>query len=276
MAIIAQSSIIQIDAYQSASGPNWADVVVTASRKSGNFWGMQQGLRLAVHGEYSNWWACPNLGAWKHDSAGYYIMYNGYRQSLSWYYWAPQAGYQTGTSIAMTKRVYIDRGNSKQGSTTINVGMDGTYSSAKCSGTITLYTTAVAEPSNLSISATADGKNVTNRYIRVSYNFTNPENFYSAEIYHNNVRISNLTIPITYAMFNTTQTFKLIVRGKDGSTKEATTSVWIEPSGVGIWYKQSGTAKEVFHVYYKNSQGNIIEVSEAWYRRNTTNIKTVK
>jgi hypothetical protein len=40
--------------------------------------------------------------------------------------------------------------------------------------------------------------------------------------------------------------------------------------------RHGGQTKEVFHVYYKNNSGKIIEVTEAWYRRNGINIKTVK
>lgn len=107
MAVIAQSSIVQIDAYQSSNGSNWAEVTVTASRKGGNFWGMQKGVRVGVDDAYTNWWACPNLSGWKHDSDGYYLTYNGKRQSLSWYFWAPQEGYKTGTSISMKKEFLL-------------------------------------------------------------------------------------------------------------------------------------------------------------------------
>ena len=84
-------------------------------------------------------------------------------------------------------------------------------------------------------------------------------------------------IAVTNAMHNTTRTYTITIKGDDGVVyKTQSVSVYIEPSGVGIWYKQNNKPKECYHVYYKNNQGNIIEVTEAWYKRNSQNIKTVK
>ena len=78
-------------------------------------------------------------------------------------------------------------------------------------------------------------------------------------------------------MFNTTQKFSISIKGKDGQEYHTTnSSILVQPSGVGIWYKGNNKMNEVYHVYYKNNNGEMIDVTEAWAKLGGKIIKTVK
>lgn len=292
MAVIARTDQVTIEAWQTEWHANKAKFHVKAYRNGTYFWGgaiwsggvrVRGATHLEINGEYVTNWAAPKKSSWKWDGSVYYLMYNGRQQVLDWSYWAPQPGWIAANSIEYDREVSISRGSSRQGSKSVPIKVIMENGWASCVGSLTVYTSAINDVSGVSLSASVTDKSQTTRNITVSCGFTNPESYYTAYLYHGGTLLGSSrsgfskSIPVTYAMFSTNQTFRLVIKGNDGKTYvDKSTSVYIEPSGVGIWYKQSGSAKEVFHVYYKNSSGRIIEVTEAWYRRNNINIKTVK
>jgi hypothetical protein len=286
--MLVQRTAFQVEAWQTGSTADSASYRMVVSRRGTYFWGTSNAVSVYDHNGRITYWAAPSKSSWKWDGSVYYLNnYDGSKQVLSWNYWAPQAGYVAANSLTYDRTVTgISRGNNRQGSRTINIGIQSTYSDSRfltCRGDLTLTTSKIADVSNVSLSASADGKDVSDRYIRITASFTNPESYYTGYLYHGNSLLGSTagsiskTVKITNAMFETTQGFTFVIKGKDGvtySTKSA--SAYIEPSGVGIWYKQNSSAKECFHVYYKNSSGKIIEVTEAWAKRNNINVKTVK
>ena len=121
-----------------------------------------------------------------------------------------------------------------------------------------------------------------NRKIRIAVSFTNPSSYYTGKLTGPGLAASGITNSysttqdVTYSMFKTTRKYTFVVTGADGTSKTVSKEVYIEPGGVGIWHRQNNQAKECFHVYYKNELGEIIEATEAWYRRNSQNIQTIK
>lgn len=294
MAVIAQTKQVTIEAWQTNQTYNKAYYHVKVYRNGSYFWGgavWQNGNRvrgachLEINGEYVINWAAPVRSSWKWDGSVYYLINgsDGSKQVLDWSFWAPQPGWITGNCLEYDREVSINRGTGRQGSKSvpINVIFENGWGSAR--GSLTVYTSKVNDVSNVSLSASVGDKSQTNRSITVSCSFTNPESYYTAYLYHGGTLLGSGTsgfsksIAVTYAMYNTNQSFRLIIKGKDGVTYvDKSVSAYVEPGGVGIWSRHGGQTKEVFHVYYKNNSGKIIEVTEAWYRRNGINIKTVK
>ncbi len=297
MAIIAQTAQVTVEAWQTSSDSKGGYYTVKVSRRGDYFWGGavwrnsttrdRGACHVEIEGKNVVNWAAPHISAWKWDGSVYYLRdyTSGQNKVLDWMFWAPQPGWDTFNYREFpNNRVDINRGTSRQASKSVSAGvvMENGWSSAM--GSITIYTSKIADPSNVGLSASVSSKTEAKRKITVSCSFSNPESYYTAYLYHGNTLLGSSssgftkTIDVTYSMFNTTQTFKLIIKGKDGVEyiTPKTTSVYIEPSGVGIWVRNGGATKEVFHVYYKSKTGAIVEVSEAWYRRNNINIKTVK
>ena len=235
----------------------------------------------------ANWnyfmmWGFPSSSEWKsswgkqswilRDNASYDVGFG----------WLPST---TVDSYTWEETISISRpDNSKQGSKKIKIGQDKGSASSSDWGPnmieLTLYTTKIGDPTNLSISASVDDRTKKNRKIKISASFGNTENFYSGAIYEGDTKLTDglsHTVNITKSMYGTTKTYKLVVTGKDGSkyNRSVTTSV-IEASGVGVWVNKSGTTKEIQNVYYKDKNGNIKDVTELWVRKNTTNYETVK
>ena len=292
MAVIARTDQVTIEAWQTEWHANKAKFHVKAYRNGTYFWGgsiWQNGIRvrgathLEINGEYVTNWAAPAKSSWKWDGSNYYLWYGGRKQILDWAYWAPQPGWIAAVCIEYNREVSINRGTSRQGSRSVPIKVIMENGWASCVGSLTVYTSAINDVSGVSLTASVTDKSQTVRNITVSCGFVNPESYYTAYLYHGNNLLGSSrsgfskVIPVTYAMFGTNQTFRLIIKGNDDRTYvDKTTSVYVEPSGVGIWYRQNNSTKEVFHVYYKNNSGRIIEVTEAWYRRNNINVKTVK
>lgn len=284
-----------VEAWQTVWRDGGAQYYVKMYRNGSYFWGGTNMIRPYLNGEYPYYgWAAPDRGSWKYFSntdpavGNYYRLYDSSSgwQNLSWVYFSPQPGYISAKVLEFYRDVTINRGNSRQGSVTVRVGIDSKYSDWRfpdCFVNLTLYTNKIADISNVALNVTIDDKSNNPRYIRVSSSFTNPSTYYTAYLYHNGNLLASGTgslsrnIEVTYNMFDTNQSFNLVIKGKDGVTyHNSTKTVHVEPSGVGIWVRQSNRANEVFHVYYKNNSGEIIEVTEAWYKRNSQNIKTTK
>lgn len=280
--MIVQNTAWQVEAYQTSNTSSSATYTLKVSRIGSKFWGA---AKVAVHDHNGHviYWAAPEKSKWKYDSTNKWWL-GSTSNRLDWRFWNPEPGYITASSLTYTRTVGISRGNNRQGSKTISVGIKSTLKDwTDTMGSLTLTTTKVADVSGVSFSVKQSDKNANPRTMDVSMSFNNPENYYTGYIYHNGSLLQTITstgaaiIHITNAMFNTNQRFQFIIKGKDGVTYvDKSASIYIEPSGVGIWYNQNGTAKEVFHAYYKNNSGDIIEVTEAWARKNNLNIKTVK
>lgn len=291
MAVIAQAYHVTIDAWQTGSDAGGASYHVNMTRRNYAFWGGKEMCRVKLWSgwgeEYPYFWACPAKSSWKWNGSNYYLLQHGSwgdPQYLSWYYWAPQDGYITGDSLSFDRYVYIDRGASRQGSRTINIGTLNWSGNGwdSCTGNLTLTTSRIADVSNANLNVTCDSKESNPRYIRISASYTNPEGYYTGHISGPGINTDftgsgSWTQAVTYDMYNTNRTYTLTIRGRDGTQYHSSSrTVYVEPGGVGIWRKENNQVKECFHVYYKNNQGNIIEVTEAWYKRNSQNIKTVK
>lgn len=282
-----QKNGLQVEASQTSSTATSATYTMKVSRRGTYFWGLKDKIYVCDHNGRIICWAAPEKSKWKWDGTNYYLTNSsGSKQTLSWEFWKPQSGYVAASSLTYTRTVTINRGNARQGSKTINIGIESAYSGSNlstCKGNLTLTTSKIADASNVVLTANADGVGVSDRYIRLSASFTNPENYYTGYLYHGSTLLGTTTnsiskeIKITNSMFETTQSFSFVIKGKDGVsyvTKPA--ECYVEPGGVGIWNRKDGVAKEVTNVYYKNNNGEIIEVTEAWVKRNNQAIKTVK
>ena len=281
--MIEQNAAWQVEANQISNDSESATYSLTVSRKGSKFWGE---AKVAVHDHNGHviYWACPERSKWKYSAEYHWYLGSTTINILDWRFWNPQPGYITASSLSYTRTVNISRGNNRQGSRTVRVGVKSGYSSWTDTWVnLTLTTTRIADVSNVSLSVSQTDKNVNPRRITVSASFNNPENYYTGYLYHNGALLQTITsygtaiIDITNTMFETTQKFQFVIKGTDGVTYvDKPAEIYIEPSGVGIWYNQNGSPKEVFHAYYKNNSGDIIEVTEAWARKNNLNIKTVK
>ena len=270
---------------QIASGSDWARYAVEYYRRNNAFWGLRNMCQIDVNGELW-WWACPDKSMWNWDGSGYYLLEHGTwgtAKYLSYEFWAPQNGYLCDDYLYFERTVGINRGNSRQGSTSVRCSaynINGWWDTINCYET--LYTTKIADVSNINFSVSCDAKTANPRYIRINASYNNPEGFYTGHISGPGINTDftgsgSWTQEVTTSMFNTTRTYTLTIRGRDGTQYHSSSrDVYVEPGGVGVWYKQNNQPKEVYHVYYKNNYGAIIEVTEIWYKRNSQNIKTTK
>jgi hypothetical protein len=240
---------------------------ISVSRKGGYFWGLRNAVKIRNHNGAFVSWAAPAKSDWSYsdDLKFYKTDSAGNAQTLSYEFWDPQPGYITGSSLYYQFEVDINRGNKRQESKTIYVGIDSTYTSSdfkSCGGNLTLYTSKIADVSNVLLTVTADDGSKSDRYIHVSASFTNQENHYTGTLYRGKTSLGTTKgsiskdIPITYDMFEKTETFYFKITGADGteypnSTKQV--PIYIEPSGVGIWNKKNNKSNEVYHMYYKKN-----------------------
>ena len=290
---VVQSKPFKLEAWQTNRTANSASYKMKVSRRNGYFWGHHEKAWIQNHNGRVFYWNAPSTGSdynhWRWNGRIYYIIdANNVAWDLNNKYWPGATASDTHKALDSWESpeytVPINRGNAKSGSTTITVGIFTTYTDIfkTLKLDLPLYTSEVANISNISFTGECDDRYVQNRYIRLRASYTNPENFYHATITGPGLNETfdtsySKNIAVTNAMHNTTRTYTITIKGDDGVVyKTQSVSVYIEPSGVGIWYKQNNKPKECYHVYYKNNQGNIIEVTEAWYKRNSQNIKTVK
>ena len=182
----AETYACHVDAWQTGNGSDWASYRVRLYRRNNAFWGNKTTCRIYLNGEYPHWWACPEKSAWNWDGSNYYLLqYGSYgsKQYLSWEFWAPQAGYITGSDIYYDRTVYINRGNSRQGQTTVRVGaLDNNYWWGDCLCDLTLSTTRIADVSNIAFTISCDDKTANPRYIRINASYSNPDGYYTGHI----------------------------------------------------------------------------------------------
>lgn len=178
----------------------------------------------------------------------------------------------------------ITRTNSRQDSLEITVGVyagSGINSNfGTTTKTIKVYTTKIADASNVWIKSQVDSESSDGREIIVEGGFTNPENYYTMKLYKNGVQVPFNGTYTEVLEDNTefkTLTFELRIYGKDGTYyKELTkTSILnVEPLGPGVSVNNSGTIANVNAMYLNNvSHKNITEV---WIKKDGNVHKTVK
>lgn len=218
----------------------------------------------------------------------YYVRATNHEYAYEFYTYAD---WKTADVFEFERNVSISRGNARQASKTVSFKLANRGEwYADMVGTVTIYTSKIADVSNVNLTVTADGKNVQNRFVHITASFANKEGYYTGYISGPNVN-ANFTsngnntatytadIAIPRSWYDTTKTFTLIVKGKDGTNYSTKTiSIAIEASGVGVWYKNnSNQIKEVEKVYYRDSNGTIKDVTELWYRKNGNQIvRTIK
>ena len=189
-----------------------------------------------------------------------------------------------------TRTVTIDRGNSRKGTMTIKVGTksSGSKDFAGVLKEITLETEEIPTSnfSASSITASVDSPDTQGtRYIRLSVEFKNPENYYTAKIYDangvvlatssNGATSVSTTVTITEAMFQNNYTYKAVLWGKDGNAYHTIYSpqLYVEPSGAGVWVKNSGTYV-TSAMAFRNVNNK--EIKEVWVKVNGKIYKTRK
>lgn len=180
-------------------------------------------------------------------------------------------------TYSFTGTVNIDRGTKRKGTKEIEVGVKsanwdpfGTVMKK-----ITLETEEIASSKFSSeLSCMVDSpKNTGTRYIRLSANFSNPSNFYTAKLYYGGTELTSSSgtsisynVEITKDMFQTERTYKIILWGKDGNKyDEKTAKAYIEPSGVGVTVKNSGV-HDISTMHFRNVNNK--EIKEVWIKIN--------
>ena len=277
---------------------------VRVEMKNQNYWGGRAAHYILKYGDGAEThWACPVVGQWGWSWNGSNYVYGNatlayeFWPNITWafdhdctnwiaaWYLDTTNRQSIGSKASLGDRtVSVSRGaNERQARKTLTIGLyDAGGMGDSCYANWTVYGKAIADPSNLSITVTVDPPTQQNRKIRITVSFDNPSNYYTGKLTGPGLAASGITSSysttqdVTYNMFKTTRKYTFVVTGADGTSKTVSKEVYIEPGGVGIWHKQNNQAKECFHVYYKNELGEIIEATEAWYRRNSQNIQTIK
>lgn len=182
-------------------------------------------------------------------------------------------------SITWEESVPISRGNSRQGTKTISVGLKtGTGGSKDFKPALiklTLKTKEIPKPNKPTISVTVDDTTNKDRFIHVTVTMNNPEEYYIAKLYDKNgnqigdphTASWNEQIPINKNMFESSQEYTVKIIGKDTSEYHSITSnrCYIEASGIGVIVKDEGILQEVNTAHLKNV--NIKTLSEVWVKK---------
>lgn len=199
-----------------------------------------------------------------------------------------QFGYLQGElfeSRTFTDTVYINRGNARQNSVEVRVGVESGSNINSDFGTtlktIRVYTSKIADASDVRLSVEVDPITEQERYIKVKGGFTNPEGHYNMRLYRNGSQIpfnGEYQELITEELFENVINFELRIYGADGTyykelTKTASTNK-IESSGPGVSVNNNGTICDVTHMYLNNVTHKIIP--EVWIKKDGKVYKTVK
>jgi len=188
-------------------------------------------------------------------------------------------------SRTFTDEIPINRGNARQNSVEVKVGVESGSNINSDFGTtlktIRVYTSKIADASGVWLTVEVDPITVQERYITVKGGFTNPEGHYNMRLYRNGSQISfngEYKEKVTEDLYENTVNFELRIYGADGTyykelTKTASTKK-IEPSGPGVSVNNNGTVFDVTHMYLNNVTHKIIP--EVWIKKNGKVYKTVK
>lgn len=277
------SKFLSVSAKQISNNANSATYECTVARTNGAYFGYCDYYRcLAIKkaSGYYKYWGFPKASNWK--SAWGQPSWN-----LSSQQWVSnQFGNLQGfldTTYTWKETISIDRGNSRQGSKYVEVGVVSGSNISSDFGTtlvgLTLTTTKVPDATNSYLKSQVDPITVRNRKITVEGGFTNPEGYYNMRLYRNGVQVpfnGTYTEEVTKDKFFSNIVFTLKVYGKDGTlynnlTKE--TKVYIEPSGVGVSVQKTST-HNVDSMYLNNVTRK--EITEVWIKKNGKVYKTEK
>lgn len=249
-------------------------------------------------------WAFPEQSAWKWGKVDneykWYLKDGNSLLGLSHYFWTTNGagdawgskikGWVTG-SVILSKEytVNIDRGNNKKGYKTVKAkikGTSGDFGDVEVS--MSLETSEVAPATLDEFTVVQSDKNDKDRKITVTVKITNPEQYYTFIVRHNGSLLSMkkfenefcIDIPITREMYSSMQTFSVTIYCANGEIEvpEKTIETYIEDAGVGIWYKDEDHPKcaEVEEVWYKDNDGTLQNITEAWVKRSNKVVKTIK
>lgn len=277
------SKYLSVSAKQISNNANSATYECTVARTNGAYFGYCDYYRcLAIKkaSGYYKYWGFPKAASWK--SAWGQPSWN-----LSSQQWVSnQFGNLQGfldTTYTWTETISINRGNSRQGSKYVEVGVVSGSNINSDFGTtlvgLTLTTTKVPDATNSYLKSQVDPITVRNRKITVEGGFTNPEGYYNMRLYRNGVQVpfdGTYTEEVTKDKFFSNIVFTLKIYGKDGTlynnlTKE--TKVYIEPSGVGVSVQKNST-HNIDSMYLNNVTHK--EITEVWIKKNGKVYKTEK
>ena len=277
------SKYLSVSAKQISNNANSATYECTVARTNGAYFGYCDYYRcLAIKkaSGYYKYWGFPKAANWKSS-------WGQPSWNLSSQQWVSnQFGNLQGfldTTYSWTETISIDRGNSRQGSKYVEVGVASGSNINSDFGTtlvgLTLTTTKVPDATNSYLKSQVDPITVRNRKITVEGGFTNPEGYYNMRLYRNGVQVpftGTYTEEVTKDKFFSNIVFTLKVYGKDGTlynnlTKE--TKVYIEPSGVGVSVQKTST-HNVDSMYLNNVTRK--EITEVWIKKNGKVYKTEK
>ena len=126
------------------------------------------------------------------------------------------------------------------------------------------------------VNVTVDPANTSGqRYIRISAEFSNPDNYYTAKLYLNGNELAASSaspvthnMPITKEMFQNSYTFEAKLWGKDGSLYDtiSSNSNYVEPSGFGVWSRNNNNINEIDNLAFRNNKSK--EITEVWVKVN--------
>lgn len=279
------SKFISVTAKQISCTANSATYECTVSRTNGSYFGFcdyNRCLAIKKAGGYSNYWGFPEKSSWKSSwgTPSWVLSSQGTANNAF--------GNLQGmlkASHTWTETVSINRGNSRQGSAYIEVGVKAGSNVESNFGTtlvgLTLTTSKIADASNSWLRVTVDPTTEQVRKITVEGGFTNPEGHYYMKLLRNGSEIKGFngtySEEISQNMYLSTIYFELQIYGKDGThynslLKKA--QAYIEPSGPGVSVKENSIVNPVNNMYLKNV--NHKEITEVWIKKDGKVYKTEK
>ena len=271
--------------------PNSSTYTATVTRINNAWYGLcayNKELAILKASGYYKHWGFPAKGIWSANPGwgppSWLLDTNTYGDQVSNQGFGNLTGFLS-NSYSWEETVSINRGNARQGSKNITVGVvagPGVHPDFQTTlATTTLYTTRIADVSNVSLALSQSDKNASNRFITAKVDFVNPENYYTANLYLNDIKINSsqssfeFTIPITKSMENVSQAFKLIITGKDSVDYYTTPSdIKILQGGIGPYIRTSSkvlstnntyrkvdnTMKQITDIYYKDDSGLVHKI----------------
>ena len=275
------SKFIKVTAKQISNTKDSATYECTISRDNSGYFGLlNKNHHLVVWKAGSNGkgkaymhWGFPERSKWKSGwGSPDYDLYGGTKVDVG--YGSLQGFLQS--SYTWKETVSISRGNKRQGSVTVKVGVKaGSNVESNCSSdilkTITLTTTKIAEASNVKLVVEVDPETSSDRKIRVTGSFTNPENHYRMELYKNGGKVSSFTgtytDTITEKMYNTCILYELRIYGKDntyysGLTKRVQVDIGSPP--IGLYVNPENSIAGVNSMLFNNVTQK--EIKEVWIK----------
>lgn len=281
----------------------------TVSKKRGWFGLCNTNNHLVITGvvpKYRKHWGFPAYSSWNSTMGTPSSRLRGGVADIGY---GTLSG-ELSNSITWTETVDISRGNSRQGSKEISVGVicgkDNGSNFTEPLKKITLKTLELSLVSNIMFSDPEIIKINNVDYIRVILKYTNPENFYKYSIslgtgitsnivntnitensqsnisyqecnngYLNTDEDFTLDIPVSDLMYNTTVYIKLEITGKDNKLYNTrVTPVIIGTKQLQIYTKQDDISKEIKEAFLKSSSNR--NISEVWIKVNNEIKQTIK